>query len=118
MPLIREGTIVTVRDGKAHPLCPFKPGDVLRVVSRVGIRGLRDRCDCEHTKTGAAFSLWVGQLRTLDYLEVDGELKSLEQWAAPLGIGVAAMKGRLKYGWSDRDAVTLKKGTRPKETTP
>lgn len=44
-------------------------------------------------------------------LEHDGKLMTISQWARHLGIKESLIRSRIRAGWSDEDALTLKSGT-------
>ncbi len=43
--------------------------------------------------------------RTTHFLTIDGETHSASQWARMVGVDRSVIYGRLKHGWSDKDAV-------------
>ncbi len=49
----------------------------------------------------------VNNRRDTVFLNVDGENLTLTQASSKWGINRLAIRARLKYGWSDKDAVTL-----------
>ena len=52
------------------------------------------------------------------FITIDGERKTLAQWARSAGITRQALDSRLKSGWSDEDAVTLRSGAKKTERQP
>lgn len=116
--MIRPGDIVTLKEAKRHQLIPFEPGEQLRVVRVSKWKDEKKRVFCESIDQKRCFELYPSQVRMLDMLEVDGKLRSMESWAKDIGIKVAALKDRLKYGWPARDAVKLPRGTRMKLEEP
>jgi hypothetical protein len=111
--MIDKGDIVTVKEKKAHELIPFKPGEPLRVVYVSKFKTDKKRILVEALDQSRQCEVFPSHLRQVDMLEVNGELRTMESWASDCGIKVAALKERLKYGWSKNDAVTLAKGKKP-----
>lgn len=54
----------------------------------------------------------VRNTRRNHYLTADGQTRVLEDWAAILGVHPAAILGRLRRGWSVKQAVLVPKGSR------
>jgi len=110
---IAPESIVTLKEKKAHPLIPFKPGEPLRVVRVSKYKTDKKRVTVESMDQKNACELFPSHLRLVDILEVDGVLRPMEAWARDCGITVGALKERIKYGWSNKDAATLPKGKKP-----
>ena len=111
--MVRAGSIVTIKEKKAHEIIPFKPGEPLRVVYVQKYKTEKKRVCVESMDQTRQCEVFPSHVRKVDMLEVDGRLRTMEAWATDCGIKVSSLKERLKYGWSTKDAVTLPKGRKP-----
>lgn len=114
--MLTKGSIATVKEKKAHQLIPFAPGEPARVVSVTKFGSEKKRFLIESIDQSRSCELFAAHLRRVDMLEVDGRLRSIDEWAGDLGIKAAALKERIKYGWTNKEAVTTPKGQKPKAT--
>jgi hypothetical protein len=112
--MITVGSFVTLKKAKAHPMIPFKPGEVLRVL-RVGkFKSEKKRIAVETVDQRYGTELFTSHLRQLDMFEYNGELKPFAFWAERIGITVSAFKDRIRYGWSMDEIIRTAKGQSPK----
>lgn len=44
------------------------------------------------------------------FVTISGQTKTLAQWAAEIGIKYVTARSRIRYGWSDDDALTIPTG--------
>ena len=54
----------------------------------------------------------LSYLRKYDRIELNGEVHSMEEWAARLGTDACTIRSRFRRGWTVEDALTLPIGTR------
>jgi hypothetical protein len=67
---------------------------------------------CPENCTLTSMKMQAENRRSNHLITINGETKTIEQWARCFDINPKTVRSRIRYGWSEHDAVTVPKGER------